>query len=376
MRELFAGILGASFLVACGSSDSGGSNTATDGTGGAAGSGAAAGGSSAAGSTAAGGSTSSTGGTASAGSTSAGGAAAGGSDGMGGSGTGGTGSTTFPSTFGTYIELGDSISDMTQVAGNQPPFFYNLLFQNDDTTYPAWAGMDLKTKFGVQQHVHASKAGSTGQDMKAQVTGLSATLPTPILVTVTIGGNDITGAAIDIIQMKDQPDRDKLRAQIAGYLADLKTKFGPDVYVMQADIYDPSDGKGDFAKAGCGGTLALLPMMPTDTFFMNWNQVVDEEVPKLDHGVVSPLHEVFKGHGISAGADRWFLGDCIHPTKAGHQALRRMFWKTLTGQDGPALRPRKSRARPLPRRPRRLRDDRSEPGRATPRPPWPAHRKR
>jgi hypothetical protein len=137
--------------------------------------------------------------------------------------------------------------------------------------------------------------------------------------------------------MKDQVDRDKLRAQIAGYMTDLQTKFGPDVYVVEADIYDPSDGAGDFAKAGCGGTLALLPMMPTDTFFANWNAVVNDEVPKLDHGVVSPLHEAFKGHGISAGANRWFLGDCIHPTKDGHQALRKMFWKTLTGQDGPAL---------------------------------------
>jgi lysophospholipase L1-like esterase len=186
--ELFAGVLGASLLVACGSSSDGGSNASTDGAGGssAAGSSAAGGSSATGGTSAAGGSTSAGGGSA------AGGSSSGGSTAAGGSGTGGTGSTAFPTQFGTYIELGDSISDMTQVPNNQPPFFYNLLFQNDDTAYPAWAGMDLKTKFGVQQHIHGAVAGSTGQDMKAQVAKLSATLPKPILVTVTIGGNDIT----------------------------------------------------------------------------------------------------------------------------------------------------------------------------------------
>lgn len=52
--------------------------------------------------------------------------------------------------------LGDSISDR----GAKGPFFYDLLHQNDDTTYPTWKGHDLATRFPGLQYVHAAVAGS------------------------------------------------------------------------------------------------------------------------------------------------------------------------------------------------------------------------
>ena len=41
--------------------------------------------------------------------------------------------------------LGDSIS----AGGGEGPFFYDLLVANDDTTYPAWHGKDLQTRYGI-----------------------------------------------------------------------------------------------------------------------------------------------------------------------------------------------------------------------------------
>src|SRR5258708_1268090 len=85
-----------------------------------------------------------------------------------------------PTAFGTYIELGDSISDR----GGEGPFFYDLLFQNDDTAYPAWKGLDLKPKLAVQMHVHGAVGGAQSKDVPGQVTALPATLPGPVLVTI------------------------------------------------------------------------------------------------------------------------------------------------------------------------------------------------
>ena len=107
--------------------------------------------------------------------------------------------TALPTAFGSYIELGDSISD----GGGEPPFFYNLLFSNDDVNYPTWSGLDLKTRFNVQQHVHGAVAGAQTKDVPGQVTKLPASLPGPVLITITIGGNDITNNAVAVIQNND-----------------------------------------------------------------------------------------------------------------------------------------------------------------------------
>lgn len=267
----------------------------------------------------------------SAGGSSAGGSSAGGSS-AGGSSAGGS-TASLPTKFGSYVELGDSISDK----GGSGPFFYDLLFSNDDAAYPAWKGMDLKTVFGIEQHVHGSKGGAQTIDMPGQVKALPASLPGPVLVTITIGGNDMQTNALDIINGKDMVARDRFRTKHQEFLGLLKApdRFGPgvQVYIFEADVYDPTGGKGDFADHNCPGLLSLFPKTPSDSFFGGWNAILVEEVSKA--GTVAPLHDTFYQHGIGAGGDSWFSKDCIHPNKPGHHEIRRMFWKTITGKDGP-----------------------------------------
>ncbi|MFO0759054.1 MAG: SGNH/GDSL hydrolase family protein [Byssovorax sp.] len=264
------------------------------------------------------------------------------SGGTGGSGGAATTTTTTSSGTGgqmevpayqSYVVLGDSISD----GGGQGPFFYDLLVTNDDNAYPTWQGKDLKTKFGAGlQVVHNAKGGAVSGNLPGQVSNLPDTLPGPVLVTITIGGNDMQANIFSILQGTDGPKRDKFRMNLAAALGELTKpdRFGPgvEVHVFEADIYDPSDGKGDFSKHGCPAPLSLLPVTPTDTFFANWNGVVDDEVPMHGMSKVSPLHMTFYGHGIGNADDRWFANDCIHPNKKGHNELRRMFWANITGE--------------------------------------------
>jgi lysophospholipase L1-like esterase len=279
----------------------------------------------------------------------AGGGAGGSSSGAGGNGTStsSTSSSTTSTTSSTgaggetpayksYVILGDSISD----GGGQGPYFYDLLVDNDDAAYPTWQGLDFKTRFGEGlQVVHDAKGGATSNNLPAQVSNLPDSLPGPVLVTITIGGNDMQANIFSILQGTDGPKREKFRANLASALGELTKpgRFGEgvDVHVFEADIYDPSDGKGDFSKQGCPAPLSLLPVTPTDGFFANWNGVVDEEVPMHGVSLVTPLHDTFHGHGIGNMNDRWFANDCIHPNKKGHNELRRMFWSAITGEASP-----------------------------------------
>src|SRR6185436_6857438 len=130
----------------------------------------------------------------------------------------------------------------------QPPFFYDLLAANDDGVYPEWKGKDLKSRYGeALQVVHNAKGGAVSGDLPAQVAKLPASLPGPVVVTITIGGNDMQVNIVNILQGKDQPQRDKFRANLGKALTELTMpdRFGPgvEVHVFEADIYDPSDGK-------------------------------------------------------------------------------------------------------------------------------------
>jgi lysophospholipase L1-like esterase len=260
----------------------------------------------------------------------------GGSGGTSGSTSGTGGSAPAVPAYKSYVILGDSISDK----GGMGPFFYDLLATNDDTAYPKWKGKDLKSKFGQDLTVVSNaKGGAVSGDLPAQVTNLPASLPGPVAVTITIGGNDMQVNIVNILQGKDQPDRDAMRANLKAALTELTTpdRFGKgvEVHVFEADIYDPTGGKGDFSKEGCPAPLSFLPVTPTDTFFTNWNAVVNDEVPKHGVSLVEPLHDNFYTHSLSNKTDGWFYKDCIHPNTAGHDQIRAMFWTAITGEAAP-----------------------------------------
>lgn len=259
----------------------------------------------------------------------------GGTDGGGTKGEGGSPTMGPLADMKTLVVLGDSIS----MGGGMAPFYYDLLAANDDTMYPGWKGMDLKTKYGAGlMVVNNAKAGAVSADLPGQVTGLPASLPGPVAVVLTIGGNDMQSNIAAILQGVDQGVRDQFRANIASALGQLTMpgRFGTgvDVHVYEADIYDPTDGGGNFST--CPYPLNLVPTQPSDPFFGEWNAVVTSEVPKHGMSQVAPLHTTFHMHGVNSGAStNWFYTDCIHPNAKGHDAIRGMFWTQITGEVGP-----------------------------------------
>lgn len=243
---------------------------------------------------------------------------------------------------GTYIVLGDSISDR----GGAGPFFYDLLYENDDATYPTWKGHDLATRFPGIQYVHAAVAGSItgayGDALTAgapllsdQIKGLGSSYPGNVLVTITIGGNDLNDHAGDAVTGLDAPDKQKFAANLK---ADLDALTAPGrlgsgkVFIVEANIYDASDGQGDWKTGGPRCPPYNVAGSQDTMVFSAWNQIVASAIAAYP-GVDTPLdlHTLFAGHGFNS-TDDWYYSDCIHPNQKGHQELRREAWRLVTGE--------------------------------------------
>ena len=261
---------------------------------------------------------------------------AGGTDGGGGSGgTGGSGDTgSLPPNvqIGTYIVLGDSISDQGGVA----PYFYDSLHA------------DLLAKFPGLMYVHAAKGGAISDEysdnlptpgsrplLKTQIAGLANNYPGDILVTITIGGNDLVAHAASAIGGGDATARAELGMHLDAELAELAKpgRLGSGkVYLVLSNIYDFSDGMGDFATLKCP-PYANVSAMNVAMTFSGWNGVMSDSIKK-GSAVLYDLHADFQGHGFNNMAvdEVWYSSDCIHPNATGHDHIRRSLYKVVTGQ--------------------------------------------
>jgi lysophospholipase L1-like esterase len=290
-----------------------GSNTSMTGTGGNGGTGGTGGGGSGGGG---GGGTGGTGG--------------GGSGGGGGGGATGVGIVPPGATLGTYIVLGDSISDN----GGTGPFFYDTLHA------------DLMKKWPSIMYVHAAQGGAVTDNysdntpsgaplLKTQIAGLGHTYPGDVLVTITIGGNDLNAHAVKAIGGIDATVRGEFGTHLDAELGELATagRLGTGkVYIVLANIYDFTDGQGDFATVKCGPGANVSMAMDT-MVFNGWNGVAAASLAKVA-GTLYDMHANFAGHGYNV-ADKtqlWYdSASCIHPNALGHDAIRTSIYGIVTG---------------------------------------------
>jgi lysophospholipase L1-like esterase len=78
-----------------------------------------------------------------------------------------------------------------------------------------------------------------------------------------------------------------------------------------------------------------VPKIPTESYFASWNSEVTAAVTAFPSSYVAPLHATFFGHGVVNDTDGWFYKDCIHPNAKGHNEIRAMYWKAITGENAP-----------------------------------------
>jgi hypothetical protein len=266
--------------------------------------------------------------------TSLGGSAAGGggSTPVGGGGTGGIPSTggggagasggTGGSVSGlpdvrSLVVLGDSISD----GGGIGPFYYDLLHQS------------LEAKYGGTLTYHNNAQGGSQTDaLVGQIDGLPNSLPGPVVVAITSGGNDMKAHISEIAAGLDGPARTAMgthiEAALDALLAPGRFGQGVEVHVYEANIYDSSDGQGNYNAHNCAFSFPVA--LPTDVHFADWNGVIADHVG-ANGQVLADIHGWFYGHGFNHPPS-WYASDCTHPNSTGHDQLRRYFYLLITGE--------------------------------------------
>ncbi len=261
----------------------------------------------------------------------------GGTGGGGGTGVGGNGSgplLTADAKVGTYIALGDSISDR----GGASPYFYDLLHTDLEAKFPG-----LTYVHGAQQNaitdVYSDNQPAGAPTLKAQIAALGNAYPGDVVVSISIGGNDLNAHSLQAISNTDASLRAEFDAHLADELGELTTpgRLGSGkVYIVLANIYDFTDGMGDFATVGCGPGVNISATA-VNTGFGNWNAVLATNIGKVG-GALYDMHADFLGHGYN-NPDKtqlWYDAStdptvCLLPNATGHDEIRRSIYKILTG---------------------------------------------
>jgi lysophospholipase L1-like esterase len=242
-----------------------------------------------------------------------------------------------PATTSQLIVMGDSISAGYGTSADNLSYAA-LLDSNADATWPSEMNSSLSAYYKIPVPVlNVSHAGDTTDNLAAQQAKLDAKAPFagPQIVTITIGGNDLTGA----LYGGQDPNGAVLTnaiQNIKNLVTDLqdKTKFpgGTSIYLMT--VYDPTDGKGQ--ATGCFGGLSAPSFV---TALDNWRTQYIKLGTDMGFSVVDALGH-FHGHGFNnmdtsnryydaMDPSRWFYTDCIHPNDRGHDELRRLFFEAI-----------------------------------------------
>jgi lysophospholipase L1-like esterase len=246
--------------------------------------------------------------------------------------------------FTRYIALGDSVSidlypaldageidvavalERTTSAGHVAPIgAASLLYQNSEAHWPDFMGEDLSTLSpGIELQVVADDGATIG-DVFGEQLPLVAEGDDPVLVTLTIGGNDLLSA------LANRPRRSLLERieqdieEAYDFLLEtLRARLPNGVYVLTT-VYDPSDRSGKipgvFEEAG------PLPLDVLDRF----NAYVRRLASGTPRAVLADVYAHFLGHGVAAEeADRWYWRrSLIEPGARGASEVRRVWLDAL-----------------------------------------------
>src|SRR5262249_25517249 len=120
----------------------------------------------------------------------------------------------------------------------------SLLHRNHNGDFPDWAGRDLATA-GLTAQVLASDGAMAADVLYEQLPLMKLA---PVLVTITMGGNDLMMAYGD-----DQAARAAIARVTAtgeAILSRLATQCDGAGRILVTTVYDPSDGTGEIATSG------------------------------------------------------------------------------------------------------------------------------
>lgn len=246
--------------------------------------------------------------------------------------------------FSRYIALGDSVSidlypaldtgevdvavaleRISSVGHVAPLGAASLLYQNSEEHWPDDMGDDLVSLHpGIEFQNLASDGATIGDVFGDQVPQLEGS-DDPVLLTLTIGGNDLLSA------YGNRPRRallEKIEHDIAeayDLLVDTLRGLYPNGTLLATTVYDPSDRTGRIP--GVYDDAGPLPLRILDRF----NDHVRALVVGTPRVLLADVYLHFLGHGATVPeAERWYWRrSMIDPNARGASEIRHVWMDAL-----------------------------------------------
>ena len=201
----------------------------------------------------------------------------------------------------------------------------SLFYRNDPVYWPDFTSRDLSSQFPKIAFINLTSDGATiGDVFGAQLPELEEN-EEPVLVTLTVGGNDLLSAYAGkpSAAIMDRAVRDI----IEGYrtlVHHVRERF-PNAVMMLTTVYDPTDGTGKLPGVLPG--VGKVPLHYLDAL----NDAIRELASSDDAMILADAHRHFLGHGVTAKArDRWYWRhSIIEPSSEGANEIRRLWLEAL-----------------------------------------------
>jgi lysophospholipase L1-like esterase len=210
---------------------------------------------------------------------------------------------------------------------------------------PPWSDRirdDLRGLFGgsVEFQNYAVGGSKTEDVLEDQLPRIDTDSAKKTLVMFTIGGNDalqVIGEDVATSLAHMEEKLENLRNILTWLFA--PANFPGGVYVVYMNIYDPTDGEGDFTHCGIG--MAYEDWPDVDELATTINGRYLELAMEFGADLLDG-HGLFAGHGWNNNdaanpyychgceptcpCPRWLDFTCIHPNSDGHEALAGFFF--------------------------------------------------
>jgi lysophospholipase L1-like esterase len=239
-----------------------------------------------------------------------------------------------PNSHSLYVALGDSMSidlyPTCDVRGlTLPPALLDplgaasQLFRNDNVRWAEFRSRDLVSTSPRVTFLNLAQDGATTDDVTTEeLARLGHDSKDPgIVVTLTVGGNDLLGA-LGAGRQLDHTVRDII-ARYTELVETIREEL-PNATLVLTTVYDPTDGTGVMPGLEWYGRLPL-------EYLDRFNDHVRATADRSERTQVADVHHHFLGHGVTADEpERWYWRrSLIEPNARGASEIRRVWLEAL-----------------------------------------------
>lgn len=238
------------------------------------------------------------------------------------------------------LGVGDSVT--AGFAATRGHAYFDRLAANPADEFEDMRGRSLTIVLPNLSTRNMAVSGSTSLDHDRWLADKLERQPDDVfgLVVMTSGGNDLIhwygrsppreGAMYGATLAEAQPWIAAFENRLAKMFAHLQASFPGSCRIFIADIYDPSDGRGDPESAG-------LPAWPeVIAVHAAYNEALRRTAARHECVRVVPMYEAFLGHGIhcrkfwtrhyrARDPHYWYAPNLEDPNNRGYDAIRRVF---------------------------------------------------